>query len=288
MSEEKKVRPPTEIDKDVPMKTEPVAVTKVEAKAEEPVPVKPTQPPQPEEDPLWKIEDTKQLDRDGVPLIEKRGILLPENYWEYAAGKTPLTGPMADQRNLARISEIRRDPARRAMSELAPQYAPLSTSAIVGPPPKDVPEYVKDMANVKGEDEDLKDLDIPPYESWHGHPSQDVEPFLKQINGKVRLLSRFLSSRLDVLNRTTTFQIDPLFQRRAHLESERVKLWRESNQALLDLEIAVLDVKAAERRRQIASEQLDLAMEGRLGIDYDHSKPSISDRLDATPLSVLR
>ena len=66
-----------------------------------------------------------------------------------------------------------------------------------------------------------------------------------------------------------------------------MKLWRESNQALLDLEIAVVDVKAAERRRQIASEQLDLAMEGRLGMDYDHSKPSISDRLDATPLSAL-
>ena len=77
-------------------------------------------------------------------------------------------------------------------------------------------------------------------------------------------------------------QIDPLLQRRAHLESERFKLWRETNQALLDLEITVLDVKGAERRRQIASEQLDLAMEGRLGMDYDHSNPSISDRLDAT------
>jgi hypothetical protein len=65
-----------------------------------------------------------------------------------------------------------------------------------------------------------------------------------------------------------------------------VKLWRESNQALLELEVVMLDVKAAERRRKIAGEQLELAMEGRLGMEYDHSQPSIADRLEETSLNV--
>lgn len=271
-------RPQVKPDKDVEMKTEAISETKADVKPKESTPPAPLEP---EQDPLWKVEDTKQLDKDGIPLIEKRGILLPESYWQYVSGRTPLTKAESTQKELRIQEEIQKDSSWRALQDLATQYAPLSTNTFVDPPSRDIPEYLKDVADLKGEDENLKDLGIPAFESWYGHPDMILEHFLKQVNGKVCIRCRPKADSQETLSHSFS-QIDPLLQRRAHLESERLKLWRETNQALLDLEITVLDVKGAERRRQIASEQLDLAMEGRLGMDYDHTNPSISDRLDAT------
>ncbi|KAI0093996.1 hypothetical protein BDY19DRAFT_289978 [Irpex rosettiformis] len=185
VTEEKKPDTQKKADQVTEKKPEAVAEPRVVTKPEEPIPASPVEP---EEDPLWKVEDTKQLDKDGVPLIEKRGILLPESYWHYISGKEPISTAASIQIEMQKQRFIRMDPTWRALNDLSTQFAPLSTNAFVGPPPTDVPEYVKDMVSVKGEDEDLKNLDIPAYESWYGHPSFEIEGFLKQVNGKVRAL----------------------------------------------------------------------------------------------------
>ncbi|KAI0705853.1 hypothetical protein BC835DRAFT_348307 [Cytidiella melzeri] len=216
------------------------------------------------EEPLWKPKDATQLDKDGISLVEKQGILLPDSYWQHISGGTSIAVPT--QTESQKLLEIQRDPVYQAMQDLAAQYTPMSIDLFLEPSPKDMGDIAKAILDTGEEDEDLKKFDISASDAWHHHPSTDVEYFFKQVNGKV----------------------DPLFQRRAHLESERDKLWCESNQALLDLKTVVLDVKAAEIRRKIAEAQLELAMEGRLGIEYDHSKPSIADSLEPPSMVDVR
>lgn len=46
-------------------------------------------------------------------------------------------------------------------------------------------------------------------------------------------------------------------------------MYLDAQSSIQDLETALLDVRMVEKRRKIADAQLELAREGRLGIDYD-------------------
>lgn len=70
--------------------------------------------------------------------------------------------------------------------------------------------------------------------------------------------------------------MNSLSERRAHLESERSNLVLETQAALFELDASLLDVRSVEKRRRIYDAQLELAKEGMLGADFDHSKaPSL-------------
>jgi hypothetical protein len=139
--------------------------------------------PQSKEEPLWKPEDTTQLDKDGIPLIEKRGILLPESYWQYVLGKASSNDDV--QKESDRQIQIQYDPIWQAMQDLTAQYAPVPANMVLEPVLKDMSI---DIGAVGEEDDDSKNFEIPAYDAWTIGLNGSSDSFFKHINSKVSIL----------------------------------------------------------------------------------------------------
>jgi hypothetical protein len=66
----------------------------------------------------------------------------------------------------------------------------------------------------------------------------------------------------------TKIKLERLQAHRAHLCSEYTNIARATRRALHELELATIDLRAAEMRRRVADAQIEKAKAGALGIDH--------------------
>lgn len=182
--------PPTETKAEPEKQHPPQKELEVKSeRAAEKAPAKPAEPgivvEKPFEEPLWRPEDVLNVDKDGIPLIEKRGILLPDSYWHYVSGRKSAPEPPPIHSDGGSEEQVPLDPVVEVMQDMLAHYAPTPASVLLGPRSRGLP---KDMELATAEeDSQYTNFDIPAYESWYDTPSYSVEEFFKRVYPPVSL-----------------------------------------------------------------------------------------------------
>jgi hypothetical protein len=97
-------------------------------------------------------------------------------------------------------------------------------------------------------------------------PRQSITPRIDE-EASLPLLNHTLIfvALLIIIQKT---QLARLQAHRAHLCSEYTHIAKATRRALHELELATIDLRAAEMRRRVADAQLEMAKTGTLGIDH--------------------